>query len=85
METYKCERCGGVFEKGWSDEEAIAEMGEVFPGATQEQCGLVCDPCYQKMRPVWEFDNAVLGALVELAKLHREHMRKQMAVIGDMG
>ncbi len=32
---YQCEGCGGVFEKGWSDEEAKAEMKEngfdIFP------------------------------------------------------
>ena len=50
MNTYKCEICEGVFEKGWSDEEASAELGKNFPGHAEEDCGLVCDDCYEKMR-----------------------------------
>jgi hypothetical protein len=45
---YKCQACGGVFEKGWSDEEAAAELGETFPDFAPIDCGLVCDDCWQK-------------------------------------
>lgn len=48
-ETYTCAACGGVFEKGWSDEEALAEAAEVFPdwGGPMD---VVCDDCWNKMR-----------------------------------
>ena len=29
---YQCAVCGGIFEKGWSEEEARAEEAEVFGG-----------------------------------------------------
>lgn len=46
---YRCEMCEGVFNKGWSDEEAAAELGEKFPGHAQEDCAVVCDDCFKKM------------------------------------
>lgn len=46
---YKCDACGGVFDKGWTDEKAAAELGEKFPGFTQEDCDVVCDDCFKKM------------------------------------
>ncbi len=48
MDTYKCGCCQGVFEKGVSDDEAAAELGETFPGFTPDDCGLVCDDCWQE-------------------------------------
>ena len=47
---YKCAFCGGVFLKGWSDEESEKELNEDFPGWTPEDCNLVCDDCYK----VWK-------------------------------
>jgi hypothetical protein len=46
---YRCALCGGVFDKGWSDEEAKAEMEQNFPGMKADQEDLVCDPCYQAL------------------------------------
>lgn len=43
---FKCEECGGVWEKGWTDEEAAEEAQNAFgitTGAT------VCDDCYNKI------------------------------------
>jgi hypothetical protein len=46
---YQCGICRGVFEKGWSDEEAAAEAAGNFPGMDiQQESGLVCDDCYNK-------------------------------------
>jgi DNA-directed RNA polymerase subunit RPC12/RpoP len=51
---YKCEACGGIFNKGWSDEEALAEYKENFPDIPFSETGLVCDECFNKMRmTVW--------------------------------
>jgi len=46
---YRCDACGGVFDKGWSDDEAAAELSENFPGFTPEDSGIVCDSCYKQM------------------------------------
>jgi hypothetical protein len=42
---YKCAHCGGIFEKGWTDEEAMAEQKEDLPGVPLSECELVCDDC----------------------------------------
>lgn len=47
-DTFKCACCDGVFEKGWSDEEAKAELGETFEGFEPEDCDLVCDDCFKE-------------------------------------
>ena len=46
---YRCAVCKGVYEKGWSDEEAIEELGGNFPGIDIDDCGVVCDDCYKEM------------------------------------
>ena len=48
---YKCAMCGGVFEKGWTDEEAIDECKENFSEeiVTAGDLETVCDDCYQKI------------------------------------
>lgn len=46
--TWQCDDCGGVFEKEWSDKEAEKELRANFGNIPVEQCGLVCDDCYQK-------------------------------------
>ena len=59
-ESYTCERCGGTFKKGWSDEEAIAEATALFPAghiAAPEDQATVCDPCFQEIM-AWAEANA---------------------------
>lgn len=46
---YKCDSCKGVFEKAWSDEEALAEMERDFPSLPEEERAVVCDDCYKKI------------------------------------
>jgi len=47
---YKCAVCSGEFEKGWSEEEAVAEMKNNFgEDSTTDDCSIVCDDCYKKM------------------------------------
>ena len=43
---YRCEMCQGIFKFGWSPEEATAEADE--HGLDIEECGMVCDTCYEK-------------------------------------
>lgn len=47
---YKCAACHGVFEKGWSDEEARAERRNIFPDAQDDDCAVVCDNCFHDMK-----------------------------------
>ncbi len=48
-DTYDCALCGGTFNKGRSDEEAMAEKAALFPGVPAEECDLVCDDCFVLM------------------------------------
>jgi len=45
---YQCAICKEVFEKEWSDEEALAELKENFGDISTEDCELVCDDCYNE-------------------------------------
>ena len=47
---YRCEACKGVFEKGWSDEEALDEYRQDFPNLTLADSGIICDDCYQGLQ-----------------------------------
>ena len=44
--------CGGEFEENWTDEEAIEELNNNFPGFDKEDCIVVCDDCYNKFMGV---------------------------------
>lgn len=46
---FKCDECGGVFEKGWSDEEAYAEQENNFGDMPNEQMAIVCDDCFKEI------------------------------------
>lgn len=48
---YKCAMCRGVFESGWSKDEALAEKERDFPNIPDECCMTVCEDCYQNVRP----------------------------------
>jgi DNA-directed RNA polymerase subunit RPC12/RpoP len=47
--TYTCAACSGVFDKGWSDEEALAEKEENWGDMSMDDMEVVCDDCYRKM------------------------------------
>ena len=47
--SYTCAECQGVFEKGWTDEEAQLEMKIDFPGMTMGKTAIICDDCYKKL------------------------------------
>ncbi len=46
-EQYTCTMCKRTFNKGWSDEEALAER--TANGFDHTECDLVCDDCFQKV------------------------------------
>lgn len=49
MEQFNCVMCKQTFNKAWSDEEAEAEVKEVFGPIPLEECDVVCDDCYKKL------------------------------------
>lgn len=50
---FKCSMCGGIFKKGWSDEEARQERDLIFGvGYSDKDCKLICDDCFQKIKPI---------------------------------
>ncbi len=50
-EKYKCAMCGGVFEKTVTEDEARTELKEFFGDVPVEDCDIVCDDCWEKIRP----------------------------------
>lgn len=50
--TYECAVCHGVFEKGITDEEAMAESEELFGHYDEEDLGIVCDDCWKRVMEV---------------------------------
>lgn len=46
---YICTICRKEFESSWSDEEAVDELSQTFPGYSKEDCAVVCEDCYKKM------------------------------------
>ncbi len=48
---YTCALCGGVFKKGWPDEEAQAESKKLWGNIPDEDMELVCDDCFKKCSP----------------------------------
>jgi hypothetical protein len=47
--TYACAKCKQTFEKGWSDEEALAEAAELFEETVGEHPAIVCDVCFREI------------------------------------
>lgn len=50
-ETYICAMCGGTFEATIPEDEAQAELKEFFGDVSVENCELVCDGCWEGIRP----------------------------------
>lgn len=51
-QDFRCDLCGGIYEKGMSEEEALAELARNYgPGVSVEECGITCDDCYQAINP----------------------------------
>jgi DNA-directed RNA polymerase subunit RPC12/RpoP len=53
---YKCDFCGGIFnlirDETWSDEKAEEEYKNTFPGESLNNRDVVCDDCWQKVKPL---------------------------------
>lgn len=51
LNEYQCAMCRGVFEYAWTEEEAVAEKERDFRAVPLEDCAVICDDCYQRVRP----------------------------------
>ncbi len=49
--TFTCEICGGTFGKVCTDEEMMSEARKVFGDVKLEDCGVVCDDCFNQIDP----------------------------------
>lgn len=47
--TFVCEACGFEFEKAVTDEEAMAEMKELWGDLPPEEQALICDDCFTRL------------------------------------
>ena len=46
---YQCAKCGEIYEKGWSDEEALKEAKELWkPEEIEQGLEVVCDDCFKQ-------------------------------------
>ena len=49
-DEYRCEKCGEVFTKGWTDEESKAEQeANGWGDMEKDDLAIVCDDCYHDM------------------------------------
>lgn len=55
---YKCVRCGNVYEKGWSDEESLNEMKELWGDLPKEDRDVICNDCFNEIHPERNLDLA---------------------------
>lgn len=84
-DEYRCEACGEVFQKGWTDEEAKAEQKEQFGDLTPENIAVVCDECYKKMglgpastEDAERIRQAKDGDVVELLSEHAKKSKEKL-------
>jgi hypothetical protein len=56
-DTFTCAVCGGTFDKGWSDEEMLAEA-RLHGFDLEGDNVLVCDDCFE---PVMSANNHPIG------------------------
>jgi hypothetical protein len=50
METFVCAMCRGTFPMG-DDDEALAELKATFGDVNPADCALLCDDCFEKVKP----------------------------------
>jgi hypothetical protein len=60
---YRCSHCHHVYTKAWTDKEALQELQETWPGVSKEECGIICDDCWQAMTPLAVIGEEVLFKL----------------------
>lgn len=47
-DTYTCAACGGVFEKGRSDDDAMLESKTLWGDLAPADLCVICDDCFER-------------------------------------
>ena len=47
---YQCAKCRGIYEKGWTDEEALEEQESIFGKIPEQEKAVICDDCFNEMK-----------------------------------
>lgn len=50
-DTYMCALCRGTFNRETPESEALAELELYFGETSAKDCDIVCEDCWQKIRP----------------------------------
>jgi hypothetical protein len=53
-DTYTCEACNQVFEKGRSDDEAMAESKQMWGDIPPEDQAVICESCFREFTKWWK-------------------------------
>lgn len=85
MNTYKCAMCQQIYEKGWTDEEAKAELKENFSRDDTDNCELVCDDCFKNIEfnAIKSYADLRAKARKDMADVYRK-MRKDNPVMARL-
>lgn len=46
---FRCTACKGIFEKGWSEEEAQKEADEIWGEIPEDEKVIICDDCFNSV------------------------------------
>ncbi len=49
--TFTCAVCHCVFDNKGTEEDGDKELSEFFPDTPKEECDVVCDDCWEKLKP----------------------------------
>jgi len=62
---YKCAMCDNIYEKTWTDEEAMNECNETFGEIDVKDCVIICDDCFNEINPA-QHPQKVKDAITEI-------------------
>lgn len=48
---YQCAVCRNIYEKGWTDEEALTESKSIWGEIPEEEQAVICDDCFNRRTP----------------------------------
>lgn len=48
---YQCAVCKNIYEKGWSDKEAMQESKDIWGEIPKEERVVICDDCWKRRTP----------------------------------
>lgn len=94
--TFVCGECGGLFDKGWSDVEAQAEMLANFGDLLEDDQVVICDPCFQEMEQrmraagldfgdVTSTEDVVAAIRAEIDAMRERERARILAEHGEVG